>query len=193
VGRTGLRVRFEVRVTVENDNGKPRLQRRRLRDVSRPSSTTGEPPRAERRHRTANRSLLLQARRIAGELGVRSEGGEGATAPGAAQELAREALRVFRAFARELGTVSPTARSHALAFAMQSAAAQRLTFSAAAAGLDTPHGLQLLEQAARCQGRAERSAIAAITLAGLLDRRAPEANAALARILAAGSGKEPTS
>jgi hypothetical protein len=157
-------------VTIERDNGKPRLQRKRLRDVSRPASTTAKPSPTDRRHRTANRSLVLQARRIAGELGVGSARVDGAAAPEGAQELARESLRAFRAFVRELATQSPTARTHAFAFAMQSAAAQRLTFAAAAAGVDTPRGLQLLEQAQKCQGRAERSAIAAITFAGLLDR-----------------------
>ena len=176
---------------IENDQGKKRLQRPKLRDVSLPGSGANKPGRAERRHRAANRSLLLQARTLAGKLGVGSVGVGDDVAPEGAQELAREALRVFRAFVKELGTASPTARSHAFAYAMQSAAAQRLTFAAAAAGLDTPRGLQLFEQATRAQGRAERSAIAAITLAGLLDPKTKKpVNTALARILAAGTTKE---
>lgn len=94
----------------------------------------------------------------------------GLPSPPEPSQLAREALRLFRAFVRELGTASPTARAHALAYAMQHAAAQRLTFAADAAGLATDRGLALLEQAAKCQGRSERSATAAIALAGLLGK-----------------------
>lgn len=167
---------------IENDQGKKRLQRPKLRDVSRPPSADARPRRTEARpHRTANRSLLALARHAAGEA-LGSIGSEHATPPEPSQ-LAREALKLFRAFVRELGTASPTARTHALAYSMQSAAAVRLTIAADAAGVDTERGLQLLEQAAKCQGRAERSAVAAITLAGLLDKTKKPANRALERIL----------
>jgi hypothetical protein len=127
--------------------------------------------------------LLALARQVAGEAMARPSGA--ASPPEGAQELAREALRAFRAFCRELATASPTARAHALAFAVQSAIAQRLNFSAAAEGLDTARGLALLEQAAKCQGRAERSATAAIALVGLLGKpRAPTGDEIHRRIAA---------
>jgi len=161
-------------MTFERSEGKPRLQRARLRDVSTPLSADDKPRRIERRpHRTANRSLLLMARQAAGEA-MGSVGSDLETPP-APSQLAREALRLFRALVRELGTSSPTARTHALAYAMQTAAAMRLTIAADAAGLDTQRGLELLEQAAKCQARAERSATAAIALAGLLKSSRPKA------------------
>ena len=161
-------------MSIQNSKGKPRLQRPRLRDASKPSHDADKPRRTERRpHRTANRSLLAAARHAAGEV-VGSDGFDRAT-PSEPSQLAREALRMFRAFVRELGTGSPTARAHALAFAMQHAAGQRLTLAADAAGLDTPRGLALLERASQCQARSERAATAAIALAGLLDgRRTPK-------------------
>lgn len=169
-------------MTFERSHDKPRLQRPKLRDVSTPPSAARKPRRAEKRpHRSANRSLVSLARQAAGEA-VGTHGSDVATPP-APSQLAREALRLFRAFVRELGTASPTARAHALGYAMQSAAAMRLTIAADAAGVDTERGLLLLEQASKCQGRAERSATAAIALAGVLDRPRKPSDGNLADLL----------
>lgn len=110
--------------------------------------------------------MLVRVREAAGEVtGVQPASPEAAT-------LACDALRLFRAFIRELGgPASPIVRSLALGYALQHVAGARLTLAAAEAGLATDEGARLLERAAKAQGRAERSAVAAATFAGILSPR----------------------
>lgn len=164
-------------MTFERSHNKSRLERPRLRSVSQPSAADREPgSTAGRPYRAANRSLTATARAAAAKA-LGSVGANRSTPPEAAQ-IAQEGLRLFRAFVRELGTTSPTARAFALSFAMQSMAAQRLTLAATEAGLGTDRGAQLLEAAARSQGRAERAATAAATFAGLLRGKPGDQNPA---------------
>ncbi len=158
--------------TFERQHERPRLQSTRLRDAKpRPSSAASEPTAAPQRpHRAAKRSLLASMR-AAIVVAMGSQGsGAGASPEGAQAALAKQALQQFRAAKSELRTDSPIALSHLLAWATQSTVAVQLTLAAAAAGLATDQGQRLLEQAARCQGRAERSSTAAIVTAGLLGK-----------------------
>lgn len=88
-------------------------------------------------------------------------------------ELARVALRLFRAGRRELGSDSLTAAVHLFGWALQCAVAQRLTLEAGQVGLGTDRGVDMLERGGMAQSRAERSWIAAVNAAGLLDGREP--------------------
>lgn len=140
-------------------------QRRDLKPVPK-QAAAGKKRNKKRPHRSAKRSLLSQVRMEAEQLAVDS--GAGRSVDG--QQLAKDALRLFRAAKREVCTDSPIAMSHLLAWALQSSAAQRLTLEAAKAGLGTERGARLLEQSAKCQGRAERSSVAAASFARLLEQ-----------------------
>lgn len=140
-------------------------QRRDLKPVPR-GATVGKKRNKKRPHRSAKRSLLAQVRAQAEQLAA--DAGAGKNVDG--QQLARDALRLFRAGKREVCTDSPIAMSHLLAWALQSSAAQRLTLEASKAGLGTDRGARLLQQAAKAQGRAERSSVAAASFARLLER-----------------------
>lgn len=158
-------------MSVERSHGKTRLRPRTLRALKAPPSLAGGEPRPAhaRPHRTARRSLLATVRAAAEqEVGGTVVDGR---APSEAAELAKQALRLFRAGKREIGSDSLTACTLLLAWAMGSAVAQHLTLAGAVAGLSSDRGLALLERAAKSQGRAERSWCAAITAAGLLDGR----------------------
>lgn len=149
-----------------------------------PSRAAGEPgATCKRPHRNAKRSLLATVRAAAEKLG-QAAGSEVNAALGGTL-LARQALRLFRAGKRELGTDSPLALSHLLAWALQSSAAQVLTLAAADTDLASDRGARLLEQAAKCQGRAERSSVAAASFAELLAkaRKTPTTADALADLV----------
>lgn len=153
-----------------------RMQPRRLREVRPPKRATSAPRTTSRpRHRAARRLLLIGVRTAANKL---RELGDLEHPELERARLAQQSLRLFHAGKRELGTDSPIALSHLLAWALQTSAAQTLTLAAAAAGIASDRGARMLEQAARCQGRAERSSVAAASFAELLAKPSKKPNSA---------------
>lgn len=151
-----------MKVLIEQSNGKPRLQGERARDLKAPPEPGSSSARSRRHrpHRPAHQSLFAQVRAEAASEGV-----------GDAPVLARRALSLFRAAAKEHGSASLTVRAHLLAWALQTAVAQLLTLEAGRAGLGSELGLKLVERAGKCQGRASQAWVAAVSAAGLLDGR----------------------
>jgi len=145
-----------------------RLQPERQREVKSPpkQSTAGHRKSTKRPHRSAKRSLLALVRSEAEQVAVEAGAGRNVDS----RQLAMDTLRLFRAGKREVHTDSPIAMSHLLAWALHSSAAQRLTFEATKAGLGTERGARLLEQSAKCQGRASRASVAAAAFARLLEQ-----------------------
>lgn len=170
-------------MTIEHSHGKPRVTGPRLRDVN-AAAADGEPIRdrdargrfapgnSAGRNRIAKRSItaVLRSAVAAGVAGVVATPNGSAPAPA---QIAQQALALYRAGKRDLRTDSPIALSHLVRWAVNSALAQHLEGLAAEYGLDTDHGLRLLERAHACEGRAERASVAALTMAQAMRARQP--------------------
>jgi hypothetical protein len=146
-----------------------RLHLPQLREAKPPAAAPGTRKASKRPAKAARASLTARLRQAAAE---------GLGGNEAAGELARDALKLYRSATRELGSDSPMVHTHALGWALASVLSQQLALQAAAAGLGTAQGLQLLERSAKAQGRAERSVVAALSIAGLLGGRAPKPSSA---------------
>lgn len=155
-------------ILIERQHGQQRLQGQRARELKPPPGPARSAPNGKRArpNRPAFRSLFAEVRAAAASEGV-----------GDAAVLARRAMSLYRAAAKEHHTTSLTARTHLLGWALQSAVAQHLTLRAGGAGLDTEHGLRLIERAGKCQGRASQAWVAAVSAAGLLDGSQPTSTA----------------
>lgn len=159
-------------MTLERSHGKPRIARTRLRDVS--AAAVGErqsdrdslgrfaPGNGAGRNRTAKRSLTATLRAAVAQALAGVAGGVASPQTGA--QIARDALSLYRAGARELGTDSAIARSHLVRWAVNSALASHLVAVASEAP-DTERSLRILERAHICGGHAERASVAALTFA----------------------------
>lgn len=190
----------EAVVSLERSHGKLRAMRPRMRDLGHLPSVSGSAGRDERgRFVAGNRvgveraakHVLTATLRRALEQGLAAAVSAG-DAPETGAELARAALVLYRAGKRELQTSSVIACTHLVRWATQTCAAQHLTMAAARAGLDTEHGLKLLERAHDCEGRAERATIAALSLTRALSGQRTESDDDLARLLAeAAKPREP--
>jgi hypothetical protein len=176
---------------IERSHGKLRLTRPRMRDASVATvrERTGDrdalgrfaPGNAAATARTAKRSLTA-ALRAAAAAAV-AEVAAGTQAPQRGAQVAQHALSLYRAEARVLATDSAMVRSHLVRWAVNTALGLDLHAAAIEQGADTDHGQRLIDLAHACEGRAERSAVAAATFAGLLAPRSPARNTVADHVL----------
>jgi len=179
--------------TVELSHGKPRLTAPRPSDLG--SVPTGRDRSADHdargRFTPANQAAVGRTARMALRAPYRAaeERIRQATAeqcePGESDRLLADALAVFEAARRELGTRSVFAQGPTIAYAIETTLAGFYMQQAAAEGFLTERGLELHERAMQCEQAALRAMTAALAatkaLGGKRKQRSP-----VAAILAAG-------
>lgn len=173
-------------MTIEKSHGKARPTLPRSSDLTVTVAPTDRSAGRDASGRFAARHGLSYTKswhlRMATHLGVGLEGTAG--------ELAREAYKLYRAFARELPATSPGINSVVAQRARAVALAAFLSRSALVTGVTTPQGEKLLAQAATWDARAERLAISAWDLSQRAAKAAKErpinAHAEVARAFGGG-------
>lgn len=169
---------------IERSHGKPRVTRKRLRDV--PTAETVEERRREDhdaggRFTVGNRAAVASGARRAisrherAALASQLESAAGGQLGGVDRAaLLRDVMRLYASARRTLASREPIVLSSALTWARESALAGFLTAQAVELGITTEPGLQLLDAAQKCEARAERASLHAATMAErLAPKRAP--------------------
>lgn len=190
---------------IERSRGKARLTQPRPSDIGAVPAgadrlanhdragrfTAGNRAGVGRSARTAIRAPLRAAEKRISE--ALATGGE----PAESDRLLADALAVFHAVRRELGSSSALVQGPAIAYATETILAGYFVRAASEAGFLTERGMLLHDRALACEQAASRAMTAALAATKALSLRAPkQRNAALLAIEAAGENvpdDEPSS
>lgn len=150
-------------MTIEHSHGKPRLTKPRVRATRDRASADQPRTRAEQRQENARYRGSKEATRAplaalvdkAVRKAVPSD-----EPPEASRLVAENALQLAGDLARSVNVAHPLVAHHCTRFGVNAALAGFYTQRAAELGFDSERGLELVDAAHKCEGRAERAQVA---------------------------------
>jgi len=172
--------------TIEESHGKARLVGPRLSDLGTvPTDTEARHDRGERgRFLPGNKVAVGRTARTAIRAPYRAaeqritDAVEGGAEPSDSDRLLADALAVFHAVRRELGSSSALVQGPAIAYAVETILAGYFTKAAADAGFLTDDGMRFHDRALACEQAASRAMTAALAATkALAGRRKPQRTA----------------
>jgi len=183
--------------TIEKSHGRPRLTAPRLTDLGtvptaqeRSQNHTAKGTFADKNKAAVGRSAKAAVRKPYGEAEGRISAALVAnTEPSASDRLLADALAVFHAARRELGSGSAFVQGPTIAYAAETILAGYFMSEAAQAGFLTDRGMQLHERAMACETQAARAMTAALAATKALGGRKTRRRATPSYLIADGDDK----